>query len=96
MANGGELEFVVSDEREKVCLMCAGLTGCVYRSFEDGASRAQQLIAWGAAGSNAAANNLMSVGRAVGTHFGLLDENFKPTQLFNRFFGDEFCASCFD
>ncbi|WP_250482554.1 hypothetical protein [Caballeronia sp. GACF5] len=96
VANGGDLEFVASDEREKVCLLCAGLTGCVYRSFEDGASRAQRLIACGAAGSSAAANNLMLVGRAIGTHFGLLDERFKPTQLFNRFFGDDFCAGCFD
>lgn len=96
VANGGDLEFVASDEREKVCLLCAGLTGCAYRSFEDGASRAQQLIVCGAAGSTAAANNLMSVGRAVGTHFGLLDERFKPTQLFNRFFGDGFCAGNFD
>jgi hypothetical protein len=38
----------------------------------------------------------MSVGRAIGTHFGLLDEQFKPTQLFDRFFGDDFCAGCFD
>ncbi|SAL79314.1 hypothetical protein AWB67_05424 [Caballeronia terrestris] len=96
VANGGDLEFVPSDEREKVCLLCAGLTGCVYRRFEDGASRAQQLIASGAAGSRAAANNLLSVGRAIGTHFGLLDGKFKPTQLFNRFFGDDFCAGCFD
>ncbi|AET95578.1 hypothetical protein BYI23_F000270 (plasmid) [Burkholderia sp. YI23] len=96
VANGGDLEFVASDEREKVCLMCVGLTGCVYGSFDDGETRAQHLIACGAAGSSAAANNLMLVGRAIGTHFGLLDERFKPTQLFNRFFGDGFCAGCFD
>ncbi|KAK42366.1 hypothetical protein BG58_04805 [Caballeronia jiangsuensis] len=96
VANGGDLEFVASDEREKVCLMCAGLTGCVYRRFGDSASRKQQLIACGAAGSNPAADNLMSVGRAVGTHFGLLDEKFKPTAMFNQFFGDDFCAGCFD
>lgn len=95
VANGGELVFVRSDEREKVCLMCAGLTGCVYRCEANGAARQQRLIASGAAGTPAAAGTLMNVGRAVGRHFGLLDENSKPTALFDSFYGADFCADCF-
>ncbi|WP_052369524.1 hypothetical protein [Paraburkholderia caledonica] len=90
VANNGEPEFVAGDEREQVCLVCAGLAGYCYELESKADARTGRLIAVGFAGTPHSANTLLSVGRAVGTHFGLLDSEFLPTDLFRRFFGDGF------
>jgi hypothetical protein len=90
VANNGELEFVAGDEREQVCLVCAGLTGYCYAVDPTADARTDRLINAGFAGTRNSANTLLSVGRGVGTHFGLLDSDFQPTDLFRRFFGDGF------
>ncbi|SDH55424.1 hypothetical protein SAMN04487926_105275 [Paraburkholderia steynii] len=90
VANNGEPEFIAGDEREQVCLVCAGLTGYCYAADPTPEARTERLIRTGFAGTRNSANTLLSVGRGVGTHFGLLDRDFQPTDLFRRFFRDGF------
>ncbi|MGT2469609.1 hypothetical protein [Paraburkholderia terrae] len=90
VANNCELEFIAGDEREQVCLVCAGLTGYCYAADPTAEARTDRLIRTGFAGTRNSANTLLSVGRGVGTHFGLLDRDFQSTDLFRRFFGDGF------
>ncbi|WP_248554839.1 hypothetical protein [Paraburkholderia terrae] len=90
VAYNGEREFIAGDEREQVCLVCAGLTGYCYTSERTADARAERLICTGFAGTENAANTLLTVGRAVGRHFGLLDGNNQPTEFFGRFFSDGF------
>ncbi|MFM0375790.1 hypothetical protein PQQ72_02045 [Paraburkholderia strydomiana] len=90
VTNNGEPEFIAGDEREQVCLVCAGLTGYCYALEPTADARADRLVKAGYAGTTNSANTLLSVGRGVGTHFGLLDSNFQPTDLFRRFFDDGF------
>jgi hypothetical protein len=70
--------------------VCAGLTGYCYALEPTADARADRLVKAGYAGTTNSANTLLSVGRGVGTHFGLLDSNFQPTDLFRRFFDDGF------
>ncbi|MGV7240630.1 hypothetical protein [Caballeronia sp. M23-90] len=87
VANDGP-GYVQGDARERVCIDCAGLTGLAYASGVDSDGRAVLLVNGGFAGTTGSANTLLSVGRAVGQHFGLLDAQFRPTEWFIRFFGD--------
>ena len=81
--------FTVGDERESVCLVDVYLTGQLYRMEMSADERVAYLIDSGFAGKKHSANTLMNVGRGVGKHFGLLDDTFQPTELFDRFFGTE-------
>jgi hypothetical protein len=90
VANNGEREFVAGDEREQVCLVCAGLTGYTYSVEPTADARADRLIRKAFAGTSNSANTLLSVGRGVGRHFGLLDRDNRPTGLFYQFFGEGF------
>ncbi|WP_175425489.1 hypothetical protein [Trinickia violacea] len=89
-ANNGEREFIAGDEREKVCLVCAGLAGYCQQIEATPAARKNRLTKKAFAGTEKSASTLLSVGRSVGRHFGLLDDNDNPTALFHRFFGDDF------
>ncbi|WP_158934074.1 hypothetical protein [Burkholderia sp. S171] len=89
-ANDGATEFLPGDEREQVCLVCAGLTGYVYGVDGNRDARVRQLVNAEFAGNEGGAEVLMYVGRGVGQHFGLLDTDFQSTALFHRFFGEGF------
>jgi len=80
--------YVQGDDRERVCIDCAGLTGLVYASGADPEGRAARLVRGEFAGTTGSASLLLSVGRAVGRHFGLLDAKCQPTEWFKRFFGN--------
>jgi len=86
----GELEFVAGDEREQVCFVDAGLAGYCQLIASAAESSNARLIRKQFAGTEQSANTLLSVGRSVGRHFGLLDEKNWPTELFHRFYGDGF------
>ncbi|MBN3786473.1 hypothetical protein [Burkholderia sp. Ac-20353] len=90
VANYAESEFIAGDEREQVCVVCAGLAGYCELVETTADARKQRLIKSGFAGTINSAGTLISVGRGVGRHFGLLDERDRPTALFFRFFGDGF------
>jgi hypothetical protein len=80
--------YVQGDDRERVCIDCAGLTGLVYASGADPKGRAARLVRGEFAGTAGSASLLLTVGRAVGRHFGLLDAKCQPTEWFKRFFGN--------
>ncbi|OUL92983.1 hypothetical protein [Paraburkholderia hospita] len=89
VANYGEAQFVERDEREQVCLVCAGLAGyCELIASTEAPSK--RLVRKELAGTEKSASTLLSVGRGVGRHFGLLDSDNRPTELFHRFYGDGF------
>lgn len=71
-------------ERNMVCLVDCYLAGKL--SDLSPAERANKLIDLGYAGTPNAANAIMTVGRSIGRHFGLLSNNNYPTTLFNTFF----------
>ncbi|AOJ17105.1 hypothetical protein [Burkholderia vietnamiensis] len=89
-ANNGEPEFVAGAERVQVCFVCAGLAGYCMLIETTPDARKQRLIKKGFAGTNNSAGTLMSVGRGVGRHFGLLDNRNRPTARFFSFFGEGF------
>ncbi|WP_206132815.1 hypothetical protein [Burkholderia sp. Se-20378] len=89
-ANYGEREFIPGDERAQVLLVDAGLTGYCYLADTTREARKHRLIAGGLAGTENSAETLMYVGRSVGRHFRLLDEQDHPTALFFQFFGEGF------
>lgn len=76
--------YCFSEEREQVCMMDVFITGTV--ATLPPAQRVETLMAKGYAGTPNAANVLLTVGRAVGSHFGLLDQQNQPTEFFHRFF----------
>lgn len=84
----GDGPFSIGDERTDVCLVDVWLTGRAYTQFNTAAGRVNWLIGAGYAGTANAANVLMYVGRKTGIHFGLLNGQFMPTELFNHFFHD--------
>ncbi|MFL9993387.1 hypothetical protein PQR34_21750 [Paraburkholderia sediminicola] len=86
----GELEFIAGDEREQVCFVDAGLAGYCQLISSGAESSNVRLVRTQFAGTEQSANTLLSVGRSVGRHFGLLDEKNWPTELFHRFYGDGF------
>lgn len=78
--------FTLGDEREKVCLVDVFITGEGYKNYATESDRVNSIMQAGYAGTNSSANTLMTVGRNVGRHFGLLDANSNTTELFERFF----------
>ena len=73
-------------ERERICLVDALLVG---RTADMSVPvRTAWLLQKGYAGTKSAANTLMTVGRQVGRHFGLLDKKNHPTAFFHEYFGD--------
>lgn len=86
----GELEFIAGDERGQVCFVDAGLAVYCRLIASTAESSNVRLIRKQFAGTEHSANTLLSVGRGVGRHFGLLDEKNWPTALFHRFYGDGF------
>jgi hypothetical protein len=88
-ALGSNEPYVAEDDRVQVCLVDAWLAGCVMQLAPDNAQRRRELlINAGFAGTNNAANTLLSVGRNVGRHFGLLGQDAKPTGFYHRFYID--------
>ncbi|PIG30847.1 hypothetical protein CLU93_5192 [Janthinobacterium sp. 35] len=78
--------FVESAEREQICLVDALLVG---RTADMPAPvRTAWLLKKGYAGTKNAADTLMTVGRQVGRHFGLLDKKNRPTAFYHEYFGD--------
>lgn len=91
--NGGEAgllelvrdRFPAPDERDLVCLKACYHAGRL--SNRAPAERVEWLIAQGLAGTAYSANTLLSVGRSVGRHFGLIEPHTGlPTDAFDRFF----------
>lgn len=80
--------FSLSDERVNVCLVDVLITGTAYQRAQTADARAAYILNAGYAGTENAANTLLSLGRNVGQHFGLLNAQYLPTPLFERFFGD--------
>lgn len=78
--------FAVGDERVSVCLVDVWLTGKAYATGTMGKERIDYLLNAGYAGTENSAKTLLAVGRNVGTHFGLLGEQYEPTALFERFY----------
>jgi hypothetical protein len=91
-ATGGE-NYRAGDERCSVCLVDAwivGVLGSINVDDHDSVTYRERLIRGGFAGTKNAANTLLYVGRGVGRHFGLLDQDDNPTNLYVEFFGGEF------
>jgi hypothetical protein len=87
VALGSDASLSMSDELESVCLASVWLAGRAYECEpESGDGRANLLIKAGFAGTFNSVNALLGVGRNVGSHFGLLDKNHRPTALFKQFF----------
>ncbi|WP_426088347.1 hypothetical protein [Janthinobacterium sp. PSPC1-1] len=85
-AVGSAEPYVESAEREQICLVDALLVG---RTADMSAPvRTAWLLKKGYAGTKSAAGTLMTVGRQVGRHFGLLDEKYRPTAFYHEYFGD--------
>lgn len=83
-------KFRLGEERESICLVSAWLAGrCCEIQASQGTRPIDLLIKGGFAGTPQSATTLLYVGRCVGRHFGLLDENNLPTNLFSSFFSDE-------
>lgn len=82
--------FTVGDERENVCLVDVLITGNAYALAQETTEkeRVDYVLNAGFAGTENSAKTLMALGRNVGKHFGLLDEQHKPTALFEQFFRD--------
>ena len=78
--------FAVGDERASVCLVNVLITGQAYERATTEKNRVNYILSAGYAGTENAAKTLMSVGRNVGKHFGLLDTQHLPTPLFKRFY----------
>jgi hypothetical protein len=89
-ALGFQAKFAIAEDREHVCLVDAWLTGQAYSQFHNLRDRQIYLIdTVHAAGTKNAANTLMAVGRGVGVHFGLLNnETRQPTDYYHEFFED--------
>jgi hypothetical protein len=76
------------DEREHICLVDVWLTGRVMELATSAKERKELLVNASMAGTTGSAATLISVGRNVGRHFGLLDSENHPTPFYRRFFGD--------
>lgn len=85
-AQGSRDSYLETDSREQVCLVDALLVG---RTADMSAPvRTAWLLKKGYAGTKSAAGTLMTVGRQVGRHFGLLDKDNRPTAFYHEYFGD--------
>lgn len=83
----GSTEAYAEDaERERICLVDALLVGRM--ADMSPAASTTWLLKKGYAGTKNAANTLMTVGRQIGRHFGLLDGKYRPTAFYHEYFGD--------
>ena len=80
--------FTLGDERHHVCLVDVLITGRAYQRETSVDARVASIVNAGHAGKPGSAKTLMAVGRNVGKHFGLLDDDHLPTPLFEQFFRD--------
>lgn len=78
--------FSLGDERVGVCLVDVLITGNAYLRATTEKERIDYIMSAGYAGTANSARTLMALGRNVGKHFGLLDEQHLPTTLFGQFF----------
>ena len=78
--------FTLGDERVSVCLVDVLITGNAYLRATTEKERIDYIMSAGYAGTANSARTLMALGRNVGKHFGLLDEQHLPTTLFGQFF----------
>ena len=85
-AQGSPDAYLETDTRDQVCLVDALLVGRTADMLPP--VRTAWLLQKGYAGTKSAANTLMTVGRQVGRHFGLLDKKNRPTAFFHEYFGD--------
>lgn len=85
-AQGSPDAYLETDTRDQVCLVDALLAG---RTADMSVPvRTAWLLQKGYAGTKSAAKTLMTVGRQVGRHFGLLDKRNRPTAFYHEYFGD--------
>lgn len=84
----GSLIFAMPSQRIKVCLVDTLITGLLYQNDLTPAERNKFLVQRNYAGTPQAAQTLLAVGRSVGQHFHLLNEDFLPTELFHIFFAN--------
>lgn len=84
---GAQGRFIAGDEREQVYLVDAFLAAHVIRLAKSRQVQKQLLVDCGFAGRESSAAILLSVGLAVGRHFGLL-EGDERTKLFGDCYGD--------
>lgn len=80
---------LVVDERAWVCLYNAFIVGIMNKRNLKPDDMQDLLISNGIAGTKSAVNTLKTLGKQVGIHFGLLDDQLKPTNLFYETFGDQ-------
>jgi len=82
-------KFTLSAEREKVCLIDAWIAGYIKTIHKQPNDQKRSIRNAEFAGTDDAAATLIAVGKNVGKHFGLLDEDDNPTSWFHEFFGEE-------
>ncbi len=86
-ANRGRDFFLPGDDHRQVCLVAVWLVGHFHEESQRlGKTVETLLIARGFAGTPNSVRTLLSVGKAVGRHFQLLDDKSLPTQHFELFF----------
>lgn len=79
-----ENHVIDSEEHEHVCLMNVWLTGQLSKYPRK--EKIDRLLQHGFAGTENSAQTILSVGKSVGIHFGLLDQTGSPTANFSAFF----------
>jgi hypothetical protein len=78
-------QFIAGDEREQIYLVDVFLVGRATQLVKaQGGSAPALIIAKGYAGTQ---NPLFTLGRVIGRHFALLDNEGLPTPLFDSYFG---------
>lgn len=80
---------LVVDERVWVCLYDAFIVGVMNKRNLKPEEMQDLLISKGIAGTKSAVNTLKTIGKQVGIHFGLLNNQLKPTNVFYETFGDQ-------
>lgn len=80
---------LVVDERAWVCLYDAFIVGILNKQGLNPKEIEDLLIRKKIAGTRNAITTLLYVGKQVGKHFALLDDQLKPTSLFYETFGDQ-------
>lgn len=70
------------------CIADVYIVGYLANQHMIGAEARNRIMTKGYAGTENAANAILTVGRSVGRHFGFLDQNYQPTEFFNRYFSE--------
>lgn len=91
-ASGGQTRFIAGDELERVYLVDVFLAVRARQIAKDHGLKAEQLLmnarfAGTKSGTDGTSKLLLSLGKTVGNHFGLLQGD-QPTPLFDSFFAD--------